>query len=114
MIIGDALRPRVMTQRRLLALLALLLGLVAGLLLLLSIMHIPREVTLNWIVQEAVLAIVGLVIIVAGLIIYSGKYLIGGILCVVLGLLVLIYWHDIPAGLLALLAGIFAIIAEES
>ncbi len=114
MILGDALRPREMTQRRLLALLALLLGLVAGLLLLLTILHIPRDVTLNWIIEEAVLAIIGLIIIVAGLIIYGGNYLIGGILCVVLGLLVLIYWQKIDVGLLSLLAGILAIIAEES
>ena len=103
-----------MSQKRLLALLSLLLGLVAGLLLLLKLLNWPNSVTLKWVADVAVLAILGFVVIVAAIATYKGQYMFGGIINIVIGLAVLIYWRDTIPGLFALLGGILAVIAEES
>jgi hypothetical protein len=66
-----------MSERRLLAVLALLLALVAGLLLIFDNFHLSGEITLNWITSVAIAVILGVVLIVAGLIAYERRYMEG-------------------------------------
>ena len=102
-----------MSERRLLAVLALLLGLVAGLLLLIEVMRIPRQVTADWFIRVAIRAVLGLAVIIGALIIYGRRYLQGGVLNVAVGLVVLLFFGDASAGILAVISGLLGVFAGE-
>ncbi len=102
-----------MTNRRLFALLALLLGLLAGVLLLFDVLHLPRTVTLEWFAGVALKFVLAIVIIIGSLIIYGGRYIEGGLIVLIVGLVVAIVLGEVVPGILAFLAGLFGIIAEE-
>lgn len=92
--------------------LALLLAFVAGLLLIFNHLYLPREITLEWIFGVAIAIILGVILIVAGLIVYERRYWEGGVLAIVVGIIVLIRW-DIFSGILAILGGLLALVAER-
>lgn len=96
-----------------LAILAFLLGLVSGLLLFFELFHLPREITLDWFGEVAVKIIFALIIIVAAVLIYSYRYVEGGIVSLVMAIIILILWRDVVPGLLALMAGLLGIFAKE-
>ena len=112
--IAEHIHCGTMSQRRLLALLSLLLGVVAGLLLLLHLLDWPNSVTLDWFVHTALLAILGVVVIIGAWATYDRQYAFGGVLNIIIGLIVLIYWHDVLPGVFALLGGILGVVAGES
>jgi len=95
-----------------LALLALLLCVVAGVLLIIDSLHIPHEMSVQWLVDVGLKLILGLVLIVAGLVAYGGRYMEGGILALIIGVVVILRM-DVLAGLLAVVGGIMALVAER-
>lgn len=94
--------------------LSLLLGLVAGLLLLLKLLEWSNSLSLDWFLNVALLAILGVVVIIGALATYDREYVLGGVLNIVIGLVVLIHWREVLPGLFALLGGILGIVAAES
>jgi hypothetical protein len=102
-----------MSERRLLAVLALLLALVGGLLLIFDNLHLPRELTLNWMASVAITIILGVVLIVAGLIAYERRYMEGGVLAIVVGVIVVILTWELVPGILAFASGVMALAAER-
>jgi len=94
-----------------LAMLAFLLALVAGLLLILDNFRLG-EITLSWIFDVVVGILLGIVLIAAGLIAYERRYMEGGVLAIVVGVIVIIWWEIVP-GVLALVSGILALAAER-
>ncbi|HEV8594064.1 MAG TPA: hypothetical protein VGR51_00855 [Thermoplasmata archaeon] len=100
-----------MTERRLLALLALLIGLLAAVLLFLGF-RLPgqNEDFLQWLGRVAVRGILGLIALVGSLLIYGGQYRAGGIINVVMGIVVLVV-ESTTAGLLLVFSGILGLVA---
>lgn len=100
-----------MSERRLLALLALLIGLLAVLLLLLGF-RLPNnnEDFLQWLGRIAVRGILGLIALLGSLLIFGGQYRAGGIINVVMGIVVLLI-ESTTAGLLLVFSGILGLVA---
>ena len=103
-----------MSERRLLALLALLLGLVGALLILIGF-HLPRENQefVAWLGSIAVDAVLALVAIGGSLLIYGSKYRAGGIINIVIGIAILIV-TSLTSGLLVVFSGILGLVAAGS
>ena len=91
----------------------MLLALVAGLLLIFNNLHLPREITLDWIKDVAIAIILGVVLIVAGLIAYERRYMEGGVLAIVVGVIVVIVLWELVPGILAFASGVLALAAER-
>lgn len=102
-----------MTERRLLALLALLMGILGAILVLLDF-RLPGGNTdfLNWLVGVAVEGILALAAIVGSLLIYGGQYRFGGILNVVLAVALLLVGADLGGLALIFFSGILGIAAD--
>ena len=100
-----------MSERRLLALLALLIGLLAALLLLLGL-RLPRssEPFMDWLGKIAIDGILGLIAIGGSLLIYGGQHRAGGIINIVMGIVVLLI-ASTTAGLLLIFSGILGLVA---
>src|SRR6266508_2682723 len=100
-----------MSERRILALLAFLIGLLAALLLLIGL-RLPRggEPFLDWLYRVAVAAILGLIAIVGSLLIYGRKYQAGGIINIVMGIAVILLAGTVP-GILLVFSGILGLVA---
>jgi len=103
-----------MSDRRLLALLALLIGLVAALLLLLGL-RLPggNESWGQWLERVAIALILGLIALVGSLMIYGGQYRTGGIINVVMGIVVILV-ASTTAGILLVFSGILGLVAAGS
>jgi hypothetical protein len=102
-----------MTERRLLAVLALLLALVAGLMLIYDNLHLYGGITLDWIFRTAITIILGVVLIVAGLVAYERRYMEGGVLAIVIGVIAFFYTGDLVPCILAFASGVLALAAER-
>lgn len=100
-----------MSERRLLALLGLLIGLLAALLLLIGI-RLPRsnEPFADWFAKFAIVVILGLAAIVGSLIMYGGKYQAGGIINIVMGIASILL-ASTTAGILLVFSGILGLVA---
>ena len=101
-----------MTQKRLLTLLSLILALVAGVLLIIDVARLPKELNVEWFADRAIAVALGLVAIIAGLMTYDRKYVPGGVVNVVIGILAVVIAHEMALGILILLAGILSLVAE--
>jgi len=103
--------PPPMSERRLLAVLALLLGLVGALLVLINF-RLPRENQdfVVWLGGIAVDAVLALVAIGGSLLIYGSKYRAGGIINVVAGIAILIVTST-TSGLLIIFSGVLGLVA---
>lgn len=104
-----------MTEKRLLALLALLIGLVSGLLILVEALRGIQQLNgLAYALGQLVVAILGVAILAASLLIYRGKYSSGGILDIFLGIVVLVLNLSSTGGILAIVAGVVGLVASET
>ncbi len=102
-----------MSERRLLALLALLLGLLGALLVLLAF-RLPgqRQDFLDWIGQVAVRSILALVAIGGSLLMYGTKHQAGGIINLIVGIaLLLVPGSGLAGPLLIVFSGILGLVA---
>ncbi len=103
-----------MTEKRLLALVALLIGLVAGLLILVDAVNaIQQYSNLGSMLGQLVGVVLGVAILLASLLIYRSKYSSGGILDILLGVVGLVLRLNSTGGILAIVAGVVGLIASE-
>lgn len=103
-----------MSERRDLAIVGLLLGLLGGALVLADGLSLGRgSFTLDYLVTRAVFLILGIAILFGSLLLYRGRYSTGGILNIVLGIVVLIVGPSTIGGVLALISGIIGLLANE-
>jgi hypothetical protein len=103
-----------MTERRLLALIALLIGLIGGLLILSNGVN-PARLTssLEDFLNLLVFLVLGLAILLGSVLIYRGKYGAGGIVNILLGVVAWILKADVTGAILAIVAGVIGLIATE-
>ncbi|HKZ64382.1 MAG TPA: hypothetical protein VJ400_08065 [Thermoplasmata archaeon] len=104
-----------MSERRLLAVLALLMGLLGALLILLGF-GLPRgnQDFLQWLGEIAVSGILALAAIVGSLLTYGGQYRVGGIVNLVIGVGLLILRESLAGSLLIVFSGILGLVAAAS
>lgn len=105
-----------MSEKRLLALIALLIGLVGALLILTDALNGLRDGgdLLSALGFYLVSLILGVAILLASFLIYRGKYGSGGILNILLGVVALILRTDSTGAILAIVAGVVGLIAAEA
>ena len=101
-----------MSDRRLLAVLALLLGLLGALLVLLGL-HLPgrNQDLLLWFGEIAVLAILAIAAIICSLLIYGRRYQAGGVVNVGVGVALLLANAGLAGSLLVIFSGILGLVA---
>ncbi len=103
-----------MTEKRLLALVAFLIGLVAGLLILVEAVNgIQQFSSLNSMLGQLVGVVLAVAILFASLLIYRSKYSSGGVLDILLGVVALVLHLNSTGGILAIVAGVVGLIASE-
>ena len=103
-----------MTEKRLLALIALLIGLVGGLLILNEAVRGFRGVSdLAAILSALVPLVLGIAILAASLLIYRSKYGSGGLLDIILGVVALILQLNQIGSILSIVAGVIGLVASE-
>ena len=101
-----------MTERRLLALVALLIGVIGGLLILIDALPGFRQISdLGQALSGLVGLILGLAILAASLLIYRSQYSSGGILDLLLGIVILVLRLNFTGAILAIVAGVIGLIA---
>ncbi|HYT17071.1 MAG TPA: hypothetical protein VEO18_02350 [Thermoplasmata archaeon] len=104
-----------MTEKRVLALLAMLIGLIGGLLILVNALDLGRgNLDLTRILNAGVAALLGIAILVGSLLIYRGKYSSGGIINIILGVVALILSVSTTGGILAIVSGVLGLVATEA
>ena len=104
-----------MTEKRVLALLAMLIGLIAGLLILVNVLDIGRSnLTLSQVLNASIAALLGIAILVGSLFIYRGKYSSGGIINILLGIVAIILGISTTGGILAIVSGVIGLVATEA
>ena len=105
-----------MTEKRILALLALLIGLIGGLLILVNALSAVQggQFNLDRAVNAAIAALVGIAILAGSLVIYRGKYSSGGIVNILLGIVTLILGLNSTGGILAIVSGVIGLVASEA
>jgi len=103
------------SEKRLLALVALLIGLVGALLILTDALNAVRgTIDLASALSLLIFVILGVAILLASFLIYRGKYGSGGILNILLGVVALILQADRTGAILAIVAGVVGLIAAEA
>src|SRR5437867_11282563 len=103
-----------MTEQRLLALIALLIGLVGGLLILSEAVRGFRGISDPAAILSALVPLVlGIAILAASLLIYRSKYGSGGLLDIILGVVALILQLNQIGAILAIVAGVIGLVASE-
>ncbi len=104
-----------MTEKRLLALIAMLIGLIGGLLILVGALDIGRQFNLNLAVSAIIAALLGVAIVLGSLMIYRGKYGSGGLVNIVLWIIVIVLGYgSTTGGILAIISGVLGLVASES
>lgn len=100
-----------MSHRRLLAVLALLSGLIAALLLFLEL-RLPRggESFTDWLRIIGLDVVLGLIALVGSVLIYDGRYQAGGIINLIMGAAIIILTST-TAGLFLAFSGILGLVA---
>src|SRR6266540_658471 len=99
-----------MTEKRLLALIAMLIGLIGGLLILVGALDIGRQFNLNLAVSAIIAALLGVAIVLGSLMIYRGKYGAGGLVNIV----IVLGYGSTTGGILAIISGVLGLVASES
>lgn len=101
-----------MSERRLLAFIALLLGLLGAVLVLLGF-RLPRvnQDFLNWLGQIALKGILALVAIGGSLLIFGRAYRAGGVVNVIIGVAMLLLGAGLAGPLLVTFGGILGLVA---
>ena len=105
-----------MTEKRLLALIALLVGLIGGLLILADALDaVRRTPTLESVIGVLASGILGVAILLASLLIYRGKSVSGGVLNILFGVVAFVLERASTTGaILAIVSGVIGLIASET
>lgn len=97
------------------ALIALILGIVGGVLLSRSVIDLAvrlLEGSRHTNVESLMLVVIGIIAIIASAIIWTGRYLAGGVINIVLGIIAVLYGKD-AEGLMILISGILGVVAPK-
>lgn len=97
------------------ALIALILGIVGGVLLCkcaIDVVSKLLEGSSHINVESPVLVGVGVIAIIASAMLWTGRYLSGGVINIVLGIITVFYGKD-AEGLMILISGVFGIVAPK-
>lgn len=106
-----------MSEKRDLAIIGLILGLIGGALVLAgSLGSFDRlsSISLGVLVDRAVAIILGLAILFGSVLIYRRQYSTGGLLNLILGILALILGAGTLGGVLAIISGVLGLMANEA
>ena len=104
-----------MTENRILALLALLIGLVGGLLILSNTLNSIRlGQKLSDYLDLLEFLVLGLAILLGSVLIYRGNYGGGGIVDILLGIVSLLLGANSTGAILALVAGVIGLVAGQA
>jgi hypothetical protein len=103
-----------MTERRLLALIALLIGLVGGLLILSDRLGSISFTRLESFLNALVFLILGLAVLLGSVLIYRGNYGSGGVVNILLGVVSFILQAHQIGAILAIVAGVIGLAASGS
>ena len=104
-----------MKSKQLLALIALILGIVGGVLLLVNFLEtIPRilEGRGDLRVESLIIVGIGVIAIIVSLIIWKGSYFAGGVINIILGIIAIVYGQR-SEGVLILISGVLGVIAPQ-
>jgi len=104
-----------MKGKHVLALVALIFGIVGGVLLCMSVFDaVPRllEGRAHVGVESLVIVGVGVVAIIASVIVWRGSYLAGGLVNIVLGVIAVYYGKD-SEGIIVLISGVLGVVAPQ-
>lgn len=96
------------------ALIALILGIIGGVLLGKGIIDVVSRLVERNVLRVEVLLMpfIGIVAIVASAMIWTGRYLVGGVINMIFGLVAVFYGAD-AEGLMVLLSGLLGIVAPK-
>lgn len=104
-----------MRAEQAIALFALILGIVGGVLLISGGFRIVLDLiegTTSFASKTLLITSIGIVVIVASVVIWTGKYVVGGSINIILGIL-MVFFGEIQQGLVILVSGILGIIAPK-
>jgi len=105
-----------MRTKHVLALIALILGIIGGVLLCLGVANaIPRvlEGRAHVGFESLISLIIGIIVIIASVIIWKGSYLVGGVVNIVLGAIAIFYGNN-TEGILILISGVLGAVAPQT
>ncbi len=107
-----------MSERRDLAIVALLLGLLGGALVLVGGLGLDlgrfATLTIDVILARIVYVVLGLGLLLGSVMIYRGSYSTGGILNLILGIVALVIGAGTLGAVLGLISGILGLLANET
>jgi hypothetical protein len=105
-----------MSEKRDLAIVGLLLGLLGGALVLVSGVDLARfsNLTLDFILARLVDLVLGVAILLGSVMIYRGSYSTGGILNLILGIVAFVLGANTLGAVLALISGVLGLLANEA
>ncbi len=105
-----------MSEKRLLGLLGFLLGLLAGVLIVVYAFDLGRNqtFTIEFVLDRLVRIVFGALVIVGSLLLYRRSYSTGGIVNLVLGIVGLVIGVYQVGAILALLSGVLGLVANEA
>lgn len=101
-----------MTERRLLALIGLLIGLIGGLLILSDgLRAVLLTANLESLLGDVVFLVLGIAILLGSVMMYRGQYGSGGIVNILLGIVAFILDANSIGAILAIVAGVIGLVA---
>jgi len=105
-----------MTEKRILAILGLLFGLLAGLLVLVGALTFGRNqpIDLALLFERLVTLVLGIAILFGSVLIYRGTYSGGGLVNLIMGVVVFLVSRDTLAAVLAIVSGVLGFLANEA
>lgn len=106
-----------MSEKRILALLGFLLGLLSGVLILVGAFRLGRNeaIELALVLSRVVEIVIAVVILLASLLIYRGKSSVGGLVNLVVGIVALFLpGIGVTEAVLAIVSGLLGIVASDA
>jgi len=104
------------SERRILAIVGLIIGLVAGVLLLVDTFQLRGNQAITWefVLSRLVELVLALGILFGSLLLFREKYAAGSFINLVLGIVTLILAYDTTSGALAVVSGILGLVATQA
>lgn len=105
-----------MSERRILAIVGLIIGLVAGVLLLVDTFQLRGNQAITWefVLSRLVVLVLALGILFGSLLLFGEKYAAGSFINLVLGIVTLILAYDTTSGALAVVSGVLGLVATQA
>ena len=97
------------------ALIALILGIVGGVLLCKGAIDLASKLfegSRHISIESPLLIVIGVIAIIASAMLWTGRYLAGGVINIILGIISVFYGKD-AEGLMILISGVFGIVAPK-